>query len=87
MKKYYATFKGIKNSDISEFKTEQERDDWVNFRDPFSIYVGNTPENCIFERMELNDESTIDSVVKNKNIPTVQDESLPEVKWYLRSIA
>ena len=84
---YYATFKGIKKGDIAEFRTKQERDDWVNFKDDFSVFVDNAPDNCVFERMALEDEDVINSVVNDKTMPTIQDDFLPYVKWYLRSIA
>ena len=87
MKKYYATFKGINHSDIAEFDTKRDRDNWVNFKDPFSISVGNTPEDCIYERMALDDPRIINKVIKNRNIHTVQDEFVPGAKWYLRSVA
>ena len=34
---YFATFKNIGETDIAAFATEQERNDWVNFRDPCYI--------------------------------------------------
>lgn len=84
---YYATFKGIKKGDIAEFNTKQERDNWVNFKDDFSVFVDNAPDNCVFERMALDDEDVINSVINDKAIPTQQDDFLSNVKWYLRSIA
>ena len=44
---YYATFKGIKKGDIAEFNTKQERDNRVNFKDDFSVFVDNAPDNCV----------------------------------------
>jgi hypothetical protein len=82
---YYATFKGIKNGDIVEFKTKIERDNWVNFKDPFSVSIGSTPEDCTYERDILNNIKIIKKVINNKNIPVVYDECVPGAKWYLRS--
>lgn len=82
---FYAKFKGIENSDVAEFRTEKERDEWVNFQDEFSRDFDTTVDNCIFEREKLTNENEIKSVVENKNIPTAQDEILPYIKWYLRS--
>lgn len=82
---FYAKFKGIENSDVAEFRTEKERDEWVNFQDEFSRDFDTTVDNCIFEREKLTNEDEIKSVVENKNIPTAQDEILPYIKWYLRS--
>ncbi|MBQ2395670.1 MAG: hypothetical protein II304_01340 [Bacteroidales bacterium] len=83
---YYATFKGIKNGDIVEFKTKIERDNWVNFKDPFSVSVGNTAEDCTYERTTFENKRIIQCVLNNKNIPTVYDELVPGAKWYLRSV-
>lgn len=51
---YYATYRGIGDTDIAAFYTKQERDDWVNFKDPYSNALGINAENCTFERMEIN---------------------------------
>ena len=45
---FYAKFREIENSDIAEFQTEQERDEWVNFQDEFSRDFGTTLDNCVF---------------------------------------
>lgn len=82
---FYGIFVEIENSDVAEFNTEQERDEWVNFQDEFSRDFGTTLENCVFERAALIDQKIIDSVVNNPHIQTAQDEILPYIKWYLRS--
>ena len=41
---YYATYKGIGMSDITVFESEQERNDWVEFKDDFSLLCGVTKE-------------------------------------------
>lgn len=82
---FYARFKGIENSDVAEFATRQERDEWVNFQDEFSRDFGTTSDNCVFEREKLTDEKEIKSVTDDKNIPTAQDEILHYIKWYIRS--
>lgn len=80
---FYAKFRRIKNSDVAEFQTEQQRDEWVNFQDEFSRDFDTTVDNCVFGREKLTNENEIKSVVENKNIPTAQDEILPYIKWYL----
>lgn len=82
---FYAKFKGIENSDVAEFRTKQERDEWVNFQDEFSRDFGTTLDNCVFEREILTDIKEIKSVIENTNILTERDEILPYIKWYLRS--
>ena len=53
MTKFYATYKNIGESDIAVFQTEQERDNWVNFKDSYSKTLGATSENCTFERVAM----------------------------------
>lgn len=79
---YYAKFKDIEFSPIAEFKTEKERDEWVNFQDEFSRDFETTIDNCVFEREKLTDEAVIHSIVNDKTIPTEPDAFLTNVKWY-----
>lgn len=53
---YYATYKGIGESDIAAFKTEKERNEWVNFKDPYSKTLGVNAENSTFERAVMSAE-------------------------------
>lgn len=53
---YYATYKDIGDTDIAAFKTEQERDYWVNFKDPFSQTFYVNADNCTFERVAMTAE-------------------------------
>lgn len=80
---FYAKFRGIKNSDIAEFKTEQERDEWVNFQDEFSRDFGTTLDNCVFEREKLTNENEIKNIILSKNVLTEPDEFLPYITWYV----
>ncbi len=83
---YYATYKGIGISDIAEFETEQERDNWVNFEDSFSLGFGTTKENATFDRQTLANKNEISKVVNNKNIKKIADTYNPKQWWYLRSV-
>lgn len=83
---FYATYKGIGNSDVAEFMTEQERNDWVNFTDEYSKVFGITKENATFERKSLTDKKTIAKIIDNKNIKKVVDVYNPNQNWYLRSL-
>lgn len=49
---YFAKFKE-NNNEIIIFKTQKERDDWVNYQDKFSRDMGTTAENAVFQRMEI----------------------------------
>ena len=51
---YYATYKDIGETDIAAFQTEQERDDWVNFKDPYSKALGVDAANKIITHAKSN---------------------------------
>ena len=83
---YYATYKGIGNSDIAEFKTAEERDNWVNFKDEASIVCGTTPDNCTFQREVFDDEKVIDEITHDPSIIHNIDIFNESQVWYLRSV-
>ena len=76
---YYATYKNIGDSDITAFKTEQERDTWVNFKDPYSKALGVTVDNCTFERMAIAAE---EAEVRIKTMVHKKDEFNIGQMWY-----
>lgn len=49
---YYARFAETEE-ELVGFPSKKQRDDWVNFKDEFSLTVGTTLENCIFKRIAL----------------------------------
>lgn len=53
MEKFYAAFNETKEKEIAAFPTEQERDNWVNFKDEFSKEFDVTSENAVFSRISL----------------------------------
>lgn len=83
---YYATYKGIGISDITVFESRQERDNWVEFQDAFSLICGATKENATFERIVFTNKKEIIQVITNKNIKKVVDTYNMKQWWYLRSI-
>lgn len=83
---YYATYKGIGISDVTAFESEQERNDWVEFKDDFSLLCGVTKENSTFERQILTNKREIERVVNNKKIKKISDTYNPKQWWFLRSI-
>ena len=83
---YYATYKGIGLSDVTVFESEQERNNWVDYKDDFSLLCGVTKENSTFERQILSDKREIEKVVNNKKIKKIIDTYNPKQWWYLRSI-
>ena len=77
---FYATFKGIGKSDIAVFYTEQERNDWVNFKDEYSIALGANAENSTFERI------SISAGIAKKRIKTMlhkKDGFNDKQEWYI----
>lgn len=72
MSKYYAKFKETEN-EIIVFATKQERDDWVNFKDEFSVTNGCTSENSSFERMPLTTKEAT-YIIKSKGLTLYYDK-------------
>ena len=82
-KMYYATFKDIGQSDVAAFKTEKERDDWVNFQDPLSLILKSDKDNCTFQRMAVTEDEVSDIL----NSPTtlhIIDECNDRQEWFIR---
>lgn len=76
---YYATYKNIGETDIASFKTEQERNDWVNFKDPYSKAFGVNAENSTFDRTVLAAEEAEPRI---KNMLHKEDEFNDGQEWY-----
>ena len=69
--------------EIAVFETEQERDDWVNFRDQFSRDMGNSPDDCFFQRRNLSTKTAIRKITQTRDKSLVTDEINPNQQWYL----
>lgn len=78
--RYYATYKNIGESDIAAFNIQQDRDDWVNFRDPFSIALGINADNCTFERTPVDNKEAEQRI---KTMLHKRDEFNPGQEWYI----
>lgn len=76
---YYATYKDIGDTDIAAFQTEQERDDWVNFLDPYSKALGADAENSTFERVPIAVEEAEPRI---KTMLHKKDEFNAGQEWY-----
>lgn len=83
---FFATFNDIGVSDIIEFPTKEERDAWINFQDELSLFFGTTKENAPFARVELTDETVINSVINDHTILHIVDENNPHQINHLRSL-
>lgn len=80
--KYFATFKGINSHEIAVFNTAQERDDWVNFNDPFARL---DPEYKDFgiPRKSLSTTYAVKRICKFKDYKVVADECNDNQRWIL----
>lgn len=76
---FYATFKNIGDTDIAAFATEQERNDWVNFRDPYSKALGVDAKTSTFERMVIAAEEAEPRI---KTMLHKKDEFNAGQEWY-----
>lgn len=56
---FYATFKNAGVADILEFETENQRNDWVNFNDPFSLLLNRNKNNSAFQRKQMTEPEVI----------------------------
>lgn len=56
---FYATFKGTGIADILEFETEEQRNDWVDFKDPFSALLNKNKNNSAFQRKQMTEVEVI----------------------------
>lgn len=72
MSKFYAKFKET-DDEIIVFKTQQERDDWVNFKDEFSVLAGCTKENSTLEREPLTKKEAT-YLIKSRDLSVSYDK-------------
>ena len=79
--RFYAAYSKIPYSDIAVFKTENERDAWVNFQDEFSIAVGATADNALFKRKKISNTSAERRIVK---MVLIDDMFNQNQKWYVK---
>ncbi|MBR1373608.1 hypothetical protein IJ556_04055 [bacterium] len=80
--KFYATFQGINSREIAVFNTAQERDDWVNFNDPFARL---DPEYKDFgiPRKALSTTYAIKRICKFNDYKVVTDECNDNQRWII----
>lgn len=72
MSKFYARFKETEN-EIIVFTTKSERDDWVNYKDEFSVANGCTAENSSFERIPLTTKE-VTYIIKSEGLILYHDK-------------
>lgn len=80
MKNFYATYDNIGESDIAVFQTERERDNRVNFKDPYSKALGATSENSTFERKAISSE---EAELRIGTMLHREDEFNTGQEWYV----
>lgn len=72
--KYYARFKESK-AEIIVFNTEKQRDDWVNFRDSFSLSHNNDKRVSTFQRIPLT-ENQAKYIIKTFGLVETKEKDL-----------
>lgn len=77
---FYATYKNVGESDIAAFQSKSERDDWVNFKDPYSKAVNINVNNSTFERMPLPADEAKPRI---KTMLHIKDEFNVGQEWYV----
>ena len=85
MKKYFATFKEIKN-EIAVFNTKEERDEWVSFNDGFSVLSGTNKDNAPFQRVAISARQARAIAGNRIYIGNLENDSvLDNVRWLILS--
>ena len=85
MEKYYARYANTGAlSDVCIFHTKEKRDSWVNFSDQFSIEVGETKQDHVFDR-EAVDYHDIEWLLHREDVDRIPDWFDSEVEWVLGS--
>lgn len=83
IKMYYATFEYFGAPyEIVGFKTLKERNEWVNYRDKLSLFLGTTKENAPFQRVVLDDNDYVEEMICNPDIQPQTDDDLPNMLIY-----
>ncbi len=77
---YFAKFVGNYN-EIIIFKTKEDRDNWVNFKDEFSRDMGTTSENALFQRVALSPERAI--VIAGDSFNRKDNYYIDEISGYV----
>lgn len=60
---YYAAYKGW-NKEIATFNSSEARDNWVGYKDSFSVALGENEENSILKRRILS-VAVAENLIKN----------------------
>lgn len=61
---YYAKFTET-SCEVLVFKTKAERNNWVEFKDEFSVAAGSTPGNATFQREPLTSSEAAKTIGRN----------------------
>lgn len=72
MSKFYARFKESKE-EIIAFPTQEQRDDWVNFNDEFSLAMNNNAEDTTFQRIALTKKQA-EYIIKTRHLTETEPE-------------
>ena len=78
---YYAKYTEA-DREVMAFKTKSDRDNWVDFKDEFSINAGTTADNATFQRESLTSNEAA-AIVGQRNL---YDENHKEEHEILRDV-
>lgn len=78
---YYASFEGV-SSEIMEFTTEEARDNWVSFKDDFSVDFDIKKGDGDFERRKVTDLGEVVALLNDNRVCRLVDEFVPDMVVY-----
>lgn len=78
---YYASFEGV-TSEIMEFTTEEARDNWVSYKDEFSLDLDIQKRDGDFERRKVTDLGEVVALLNDIRVHRSVDEFTPGMVIY-----
>ena len=83
MQKFYATYAEVlaygDHYEVATFNSEQERDDWLNYKDTLSLTAKTTAENCVFKRLAL--EDSVAKELITQDVIYIHDNIIQNIVW------
>lgn len=82
LKKFYAANNESIYTALAEFETEQDRQDWLDYNTEYDKMYNVKSANS--QRVPIDDEAVIASLIANPLITYCNDECIDGVKWYIK---
>ena len=77
---YYAKFTET-SCEVLAFKTKAERNNWVEFKDEFSVAAGTTPENTAFQRESITSRDAAETIGRKNLYDENRREEHEILEW------